>query len=272
MLKRTDIEDLKREFMPPPVNEPPPYDDIPEWADGRGDDHIDLEHHGADVADDGVRVAGHQKRGKPRQGVTDEAIKTVSFLTLLEEEVIEEPDYIEPDFAGPGQFVLIAGPPKAQKSLLLQEMLVSCAIGSPFLLNTFKVARPLRVFWLQAEMNRKLLRKRAREFDDLTAGERELLGRNLVISERFRMLLNDDGVKKTIETIKSAFPDGQLPDVIAIDPLANVFDGDDENQSAQLLRFLTTRVEAVRQAINPAAVIVLVLDHPRLRRTAWLLR
>lgn len=52
-----------------------------------------------------------------------QTIKTVSFLTLLEEEVAEEPDYIEPDFAGPGQFILIAGPPKAQKSLLLQEIL-----------------------------------------------------------------------------------------------------------------------------------------------------
>jgi AAA domain-containing protein len=173
----------------PPIDEAPPHTTIPDWPTGRsheGDhDHV------------------------PRQTVpiTDKTIKTVSFLTLLEEDVVEEPDYIEPDFAGPGQFVLIAGPPKAQKSLLLQEMLVSCALGAPFLLNTFTVARPLRVFWLQAEMNRKLLRKRAREFDDLTTGERELLGRNLVISERFRMLLNDDGVKKTVDTIRASFPD-----------------------------------------------------------------
>ena len=196
----------------------------------------------------------------------DKEIKTVSFLTLLEEEVIEEPDYIEPNFAGPGQFILIAGPPKAQKSLLLQEMLVSCAIGATFLLNTFTVARPLRVFWLQAEMNRKLLRRRAREFDSLTPAERELVGRNLVISERFRMLLSENGVKMVVETIRKAFPDGQMPDIIGIDPLANVFDGEDENNNSQLLRFLTTRIEAVRQKINPAAVIVLV--HHSAKRSA----
>jgi hypothetical protein len=185
--------------------------------------------------------------------------------------VTEEPDYIEPNFAGPGQFILIAGPPKAQKSLLLQEMLVSCAIGAPFLLNTFTVTRPLRVFWLQAEMNRKLLRRRAHEFDDLTPAERQLVGRNLVISERFRMLLSEGGVKKVVEIIKKSFPDGVMPDVIGIDSLANVFDGEDENSNSQLLRFLTVRLEAVRQAINPNAIIVLV-HHSAKRSTEELAR
>src|SRR6266404_5016448 len=134
------------------------------------------------IDEDGPRANGHDEEPPPlteipesadanrdrAQRPQDKEIKTVNFRTLLEEQVIEEPDYIEPNFAGPGQFILIAGPPKAQKSLLLQEMLVSCAIGAAFLLNTFKVARPLRVFWLQAEMNRKLLRRRAHEFDDLT--------------------------------------------------------------------------------------------------------
>jgi hypothetical protein len=209
--------------------------------------------------------AAQAQAGATALACPNEEIRTVSFLTLLEEEVIEEPDYIEPNFAGPGQFILIAGPPKAQKSLLLQEMLVSCAIGVPFLLNTFTVARPLRVFWLQAEMNRKLLRKRAREFDDLTPAERELVGRNLVISERFRMLLSEDGVKRVVEIIRKDFPD-QPPDIIGFDPLANLFDGDNENDNSQLLRFLMVRLEAIRQAINSAAIIVLV--HHSAKRSA----
>lgn len=238
-----------------------PSDGMPEW-----EGPTEIPDHCNAVQDD-IGETGNHHAGKPKvQLITNKSIRTVDFLTLLEEDVVEEPDYIEPNFAGPGQFVLIAGPPKAQKSLLLQEMLVSGAIGAPFLLNTFTVARPLRTFWLQAEMNRKLLRKRAREFDDLTAGERELLSRNLIISERFRMLLNEDGVKQTVDTIKRSFPAGHLPDVIAIDPLANVFDGDNENDNTQLLRFLTGRIEAVRQAINPAAVIVLV--HHSAKRSA----
>jgi hypothetical protein len=201
----------------------------------------------------------------PPPALQQTAIRTTDFLTLLTEEVVEEPDMIEPGFLGPGNFALIAGPPKAQKSFLLQEMLVACATGSGFLMNTFKATRPLRVFYLQAEMNRKLLRKRAREFKMLTADERQLLAANLIVSERFHMILNEGGVKTAIDTIKAAFP-VDPPDIIAVDPLANVFDQENENDNAQLMRFLTGRIEAIRQAVNPAAAIVMV--HHATKRTA----
>lgn len=193
----------------------------------------------------------------PTPARQDAIIKTTDFMTLLTEDVAEEPDYIEPGFAGPGMFVLIAGPPKAQKSFLLQEMLVAAATGSSFLMDTFKCTRPLRVFYLQAEMNRKLLRKRAREFKLLTAEEKGLLATNLIVSERFHMILNESGVKTAVETIKAAFP-GEPPDIIAVDPLANVFDQENENDNAQLMRFLTSRIEAVRQQVNPSACVVMV--------------
>lgn len=187
----------------------------------------------------------------------DGVIKTADFMTLATESVEEEPDMIEPGFAGPGSFGLIAGPPKAQKSFLLQEILVAAATGGSFLNGVFTVPRPLRVFWLQAEMNRKLLRARARTFKDLTGEEKGLLSRNLIISERFHMILNEGGVKTAVETIRGAFPDGP-PDIIAIDPLANVFDAENENDNAQLMRFLTGRIEAIRQQINPMAFVILV--------------
>lgn len=205
------------------------------------------------------------KPAQPAPAVQATAIRTTNFLNLLTEEVVEEPDYIEPDFAGPGNFVLIAGPPKAQKSFLLQEMLVACATGDSFLMNTFRVPRPLRIFYLQAEMNRKLLRKRAREFKLLTADQKQLLAKNLIVSERFHMILNEDGVKTAIETIRADFPTDP-PDIIAVDPLANVYDQESENDSAQLMRFLTGRIEAVRQAINPNAVVVMV--HHATKRSA----
>lgn len=187
----------------------------------------------------------------------DQKIKTVDFMTLYSEDVVEEPDYIEPGFAGPGNFVLIAGPPKAQKSFLLQEMLVAAATGGSFLINTFQCPKPLRIFYLQAEMNRKLLRKRARELQLLSLEEKRLLAENLIISERFHMILNEDGVKTAVATIKDRFPD-EPPDIIAVDPLANVFDQENENDNAQLMRFLTGRIESVRQQINPSACVVMV--------------
>lgn len=184
-------------------------------------------------------------------------IKTVDFRTLLEEVVVEEPDYIEDGFLGPGNFALIAGPPKAQKSFLLQEMLVSCALGTSFLCGTFTVPRPLRVFYLQAEMNRKLLRKRARAMRFLSNEQREVLSRNLIVTERFHMILDANGVETTVRTIGEAFSDGP-PDIIALDPLANLYDGDNENDNAQLMRFLVGRVEAVRQKVNPLAAVIMV--------------
>jgi hypothetical protein len=184
-------------------------------------------------------------------------IQTVDFATLLSEVVEDEPDYIEPDFAGPGNFVLIAGPPKAQKSFLLQEMLVAAATGGPFLAGLFRAPRPLKVFYLQAEMNRKLLRKRAREMRFLSQQDRALLATNLVLSERFFTVLNEDGVRMAVNVINDAFPDDP-PDIIAVDPLANVFDQDNENDAAQIMRFVTGRLEAIRQRVNPDACLVLV--------------
>lgn len=186
----------------------------------------------------------------------DTGIQFTSFTTLLTEDVVEEPDYIEPDFMGPGGFVLIAGPPKAQKSFFLQEVLVAAATGGGFL-NHYSAARPLRVFYLQAEMNRKLLRRRARAMTFLTEAQKQCLATNLFVSERFYMILDERGVELAVETIRQAFPDAP-PDVIAIDPLANLFSGDNENDNTQLMGFLTQRVEAVRRAINPMAAIVMV--------------
>ena len=194
---------------------------------------------------------------RPEPARQDGAIKTTNFMTLLTEDVPEEPDYIEPGFAGPGSFVLIAGPPKAQKSFLLQEMLVAAATGGDFLMGTFKCTKPLKVFYLQAEMNRKLLRKRAREFKLLGSTEKQRLATNLIVSERFHMILNENGVKTAVETIKRDFPDAP-PDIIAIDPLANLFDQDNENDNAQLMRFIQSRIEAIRQQVNPLACIVMV--------------
>lgn len=204
-------------------------------------------------------------RGNGQKSSSPQAIKTFRFYDLMTEDVAEEPDLIEPGFASAGNFVLIAGPPKAQKSFLLQEMLVACATGGKFLCDTFTVPRPLRVFYLQAEMNEKVLRRRARAIEWVGLGEKALLRDNFVVSDRFHMILNEQGVKTTVETIKAAYPN-EPPDVIGFDPLANLFDKENENDNAQLMAFLTGRMERVRQLVNPMALLVLV--HHATKRTA----
>lgn len=193
-------------------------------------------------------------------------ISVASFADLLADEGPEEPDYIEPGFLGPSNFCLIAGPPKAQKSFLLQEMLIAAATGSTFLAGTFTVPRPLKVFYVQAEMNRKLLRKRAQMVGDALSDEHKaLLHANFRVTDRFAMLLDAKGVIDTARAISEAFP-GAGPDIIAFDPLANLFDGESEDKAADVMRFLTQRIEAVRQKVNPKAAVVLV--HHATKRNA----
>jgi hypothetical protein len=184
-------------------------------------------------------------------------IRTVSFLDLLNDHTPDEPDYIEPNFLGPGMFGLIAGPPKAQKSFLLTEMLIAAATGTSFLGGLYTVPRPLKVFYLQAEMGRKLLKKRAQMMTLLAPEQKALLGQNLVITERFHMLLDEAGVRMAAEIIMEAFPDGG-PDIIAIDPLANLFDGESEDKAPEVMAFLTGRIDALRRMVNPAAAILMV--------------
>lgn len=201
---------------------------------------------------------------KPRQ---DGEIRTANFLELLTEPDDSEPDFIEPAFLAPGGFLLIAGPPKAQKSFLLQEILIACATGTGFLEDLFKAPRPLRVFYLQAEMNRALLRKRAREVRGISDNDRRLLETNFKMSERFHMPLNEQGTQTAIATIRREFPNPlEPPDIIAFDPLANLYDGESENDSTQIMRFLSSRLELIRQAINPMAA--LALSHHANKRSA----
>ena len=64
-----------------------------------------------------------------------------------------------------------------------------------------------------------------------------------------------------IPAMERAF-NGSPPDVIAIDPIRNVFDGGEgqasENDNAAMLYFLSQRVERLRDAVNPSAGIILV--------------
>jgi hypothetical protein len=175
----------------------------------------------------------------------------------MDDQTPDEPDYISPDFLGQGNFALIAGPPKAQKSFLLTEMLVAAATGGTFLSGRFSVPRPLKVFYVQAEMNRKLLKRRAKMMTFLSNEEKALVSRNLAVTARLTMILDAGGVDDVVEAINARFPDGG-PDIIAIDPLANLFDGDNEDKAPEVMRFLTLRLEAVRRRTNPLAAIVLV--------------
>jgi hypothetical protein len=134
---------------------------------------------------------------------------------------------------------------------------VHAAAGAPFL--RFTAPRPLRVFYLQAEIQYHYLRERLQQLrldSTIVARARD----TLVVTPKLRMLLDEQGVPLVAAAIRAAFPDAP-PDIICIDPIRNLFDGgpagEGENDNAAMMFFLQGRVEALRDQVAPEAGIIL---------------
>ena len=213
---------------------------------------------GADAVAEGFDVA-HFLATAERMVIKDEpkVLPSFSFGDLLDDQSPMPADIIGPRLLTPGGLLVFGGAPKVGKSDFLMSLLAHMAAGKPFLGLT--PPRPLRVFYLQAEVQYDYLRERVRSLglpDDALA----LLRENFFITPQVRLVLNEDGVRRVAEAIRQRFP-GQAPDIIAIDPIRNVFDGGPdgagENDNNAMMFFLQERVEALRQMINPAAGIIL---------------
>ncbi len=166
-------------------------------------------------------------------------------------------DLIAPRILTPGGLAIFGGAPKVGKSDFLLCLFVHMAAGVPFLGMT--PPRKLRVFVLQAEIQYHYLRERIQELRiDLTIAEAAF--DNLVITPQLKLILNEVGLAAIIDLIRQKFS-ALPPDIIVIDPLRNVFDGGDgeanENDNNAMLFFLQKRVEALRDAINPNAGVII---------------
>jgi hypothetical protein len=78
------------------------------------------------------------------------------------------------------------------------------AAGVPFL--GFTPPRPLRIFYLQAEIQYHYLRERMQQIGlppELIAAARD----NLIVTPKLRMLLDAEGSARVAEAIRAAFPD-----------------------------------------------------------------
>jgi hypothetical protein len=166
-------------------------------------------------------------------------------------------DLIGPRLLTPGGMLVLGGAPKVGKSDFLINLLVHAAAGAPFL--RFKAPRPLRVFYLQAEIQYHYLRERLQQLS-LDPGVVARARDTLVVTPKLRMLLDDQGVSLVAAAIRAAFPDA-LPDIICIDPIRNLFDGgpagEGENDNGAMMFFLQSRVEALRDLVAPEAGIIL---------------
>ena len=180
-----------------------------------------------------------------------------SLGALLDDDSPMPEDIIAPRVLTPGGLLVLGGAPKVGKSDLLISWLVHMAAGKPFL--GFTPPRPLRIFYLQAEIQYHYLRERMKQIS-LAAEIIEAARDNLVATPKLQVLLNDEGSMRAAEAIKTAFP-GEPVDIICIDPIRNVFDGGpdggSENDNNAMMFFLKDRVEVLRDHINPDAGIIL---------------
>ncbi len=175
---------------------------------------------------------------------------------LLDDDTPMPDDLVAPRILTPGGLLVFGGAPKVGKTDLILSWLAHMAAGLPFL--GMKPAKPLKIFFLQAEIGYHYLRERLRQMN-FDKNFLPLVRQNLVITPQIRMLLDERGVEMVRDAITHHF-DPKLLDVIAIDPLRNVYDAGQsggENDNTAMLGFLQDRVEKLRFLVNPNAGIIL---------------
>ena len=203
----------------------------------------------------------HEERHGPAleriEALSMSALPTFTLGALLDDTSPMPDDIIAPRVLTPGGMLVLGGAPKVGKSDFLISLLVHMAAGVPFL--GFAPSRPLRIFYLQAEIQYHYLRERLQAIcidPALLAAARD----NLVATPKVRMLLDAGGVALTIAAVRAHYGHG-TPDILCIDPIRNLFDGGPEgggeNDNTAMLFFLQERVEALRDAVAPDAGLIL---------------
>ena len=213
----------------------------------------------ADAVEESFEVAEFIKAGERRIiKAAPVMLPTFTLGQLLDDDSPLPPDLIEPRVLTPGGMLVFGGAPKVGKSDFMLSWLTHMAGGASFL--GMRPPRPLRVFYLQAEVQYHYLRERVKAIG-LPTSRIAQARKHFVATPQLKLILNDEGLAQVIPAIQQAF-DGELPDIIAIDPIRNVFDGGEgqpsENDNAAMLYFLSQRVERLRDAVNPNAGVILV--------------
>ena len=177
-------------------------------------------------------------------------------------------DIIAPRVLTPGGLLVLGGAPKVGKSDFLISMLVHMAAGVPFL--GFTPPRPMRVFYLQAEIQYHYLRERLQNIKLDKVVVDAALDR-LIVTPKLKLLLDEKGVALTAEAIREDFANAR-PDIICLDPIRNLFDGGKdgggENDNSAMMFFLTERVERLREVVAPDCGIILAHHTRKMNRQA----
>lgn len=158
-------------------------------------------------------------------------------------------DIISPRILIPGGLLVIGGTPKIGKSHFLLSLLVHLAAGVSFL--GMKSTKPLKIFYLQNEMDYDYIRERIQQLNKLS----NLATENLVVTKKMKLALNDEGIEKIKSMIAEKF---DLVDLIVIDSPDN-----------SVSYGLQHEIEKLRSKINPMAGII-ITNHTKKVSTSTL--
>ena len=149
----------------------------------------------------------------------------LSFLTLLKTDWPEDV-FIEGGILSRGDSILLGAESKAGKSTLLTNFTRELIEGGEFL--GFKVLKPLKVLYMQAELREPRLKIRI--MPKYSKVSEKLLESSFVWNTRGLILIEKD------EAEISKHLKNTTPDVLLIDPLSN-FHTNDENNATEMSKF-----------------------------------
>ncbi|WP_342269454.1 AAA family ATPase [Rickettsia endosymbiont of Orchestes rusci] len=213
-----------------------------------------------------------QKYGEPRKILeaanNTKIINSFSLRAFLNDQSELPQDLIAPRILTPGGLFVFGGAPKVGKSDFLLSLFVHLAAGAEFL--GFKPSKPLKIFYFQTEVDYHYLRERLQNMQL----SKELINKaqdNLYTTHSNKVLLDESGTNAVAEHIKEKL--NIIPDIIAVDPLRNVFDGGrdgaTENENQAMIFFLQNRIDVLRNKTNPNAGVILVHHTKKITHTQF---
>jgi len=116
-------------------------------------------------------------------------------------------------------------------------------------------SRPLKIFYMKTEIEYDYMKERLQQLQ-LDKELLDIAANNLIITPRVQLSLSSEEIDEIKNTVKERFK----PDIIAIDPLRNIFNSSEygnENDNSAMLFFLQKTLEKLRNVINPDASVVL---------------
>ena len=160
-------------------------------------------------------------------------------------------DWLVDDFIARGDFILCSGQPKIGKSLVWFQLMLHLSRGINF--AQLRIARPQRVYYVDAEMSAQVMQQRLKLYDDQPhIGNKNFLYENC-LSSPVRFLLTteeqqDELVAKCLD---------EKIDILVLDNLFSLAKIDDWNKPAEYLDKLNPLIKKLREK----KITTVLIDH-----------